>query len=82
MYDPDLYRDKAEIERWRHRDPLVVLGDRMRDEGVLADDDLARLEQQVADEVDAAVAFADAGHEEPVSELTRFVHTERPEGVR
>jgi pyruvate dehydrogenase E1 component alpha subunit len=82
MYDPDLYRDKAEVERWRHRDPLVVLGDRMRDEGMLTDDDLARLEQQVVDEIDAAVAFADAGHEEPVSELTRFVHTERPGGLQ
>jgi hypothetical protein len=36
----------------------------------------------VTDEIDAAVAFADAGHEEPVSELTRFVHTERPGGLQ
>ncbi len=31
MYDPDLYRDKAEIEHWKERDPLVVLEARLRD---------------------------------------------------
>ena len=30
MYDPDLYRDKAEIERWKERDPLLVLEARLR----------------------------------------------------
>ena len=28
MYDPDRYRDKAEIEQWRHRDPLLLLAER------------------------------------------------------
>ena len=41
MYDPDLYRDKAEIQHWKERDPLVVLEARLRtgdalDEGILA----------------------------------------------
>ena len=25
MYDPELYRDKAEVDAWKQRDPLVVL---------------------------------------------------------
>ena len=25
MYDPDRYRDKAEIERWKERDPITLL---------------------------------------------------------
>ena len=25
MYDPDLYRDKAEVEQWKERDPIDVL---------------------------------------------------------
>jgi pyruvate dehydrogenase E1 component subunit alpha len=76
MYDPDLYRDKAEIETWRHRDPLVLLGDRLRDEGTLTEDVEQHLEREITDEIDAAVAFADAGTDEPVEDLTRFVHTE------
>ena len=25
MYDPELYRDKAEVERWKERDPIAAL---------------------------------------------------------
>ncbi len=76
MYDPDLYRDKAEIETWRHRDPLALLGDRLRDEGSLTDEQEQELEQGITEEIDDAVAFADAGTDEPVDDLTRFVHSE------
>ncbi len=30
MYDPELYRDKAEVEHWKERDPLIVLEARIR----------------------------------------------------
>jgi len=76
MYDPDRYRDKAEVERWRERDPLTLLADRLRADGLLSDQDQARDEAEVAAEVDAAVAYAQAGTDEPVEELTRFVHSE------
>jgi pyruvate dehydrogenase E1 component alpha subunit len=76
MYDPERYRDKAEVERWRERDPLRVLGGRLRDQGALDDPGLAGLERAVADEVGEAIAFAEAGTWEPLAELTRFVHSE------
>jgi pyruvate dehydrogenase E1 component subunit alpha len=76
MYDPERYRDKAEVERWRERDPLRVLGGRLRDQGALDDPGLAGLERAVADEVAEAIAFAEAGTWEPLAELTRFVHSE------
>ncbi len=75
MYDPDRYRDKAEIEEWRHRDPLDVLGTHLRDQGV-GDDELADIEAAVAAEVEAAVEFADRSDVEPVETLTRWVHSE------
>ena len=85
MYDSDRYRDKAEIERWKLRDPLVLLADRVLGDRVLADrvsvDVLAGIEDEVVQEVDRAVAFADAGHDEPVSELSRFVMSEAPAGI-
>ncbi|RZU53520.1 pyruvate dehydrogenase E1 component alpha subunit [Krasilnikovia cinnamomea] len=77
MYDPDRYRDKAEIARWRQRDPITLLTGRMRDDGELPDDTLQELEAAVAAEIDAAVAFADEAAEEPVGDLTRFVLAER-----
>jgi pyruvate dehydrogenase E1 component alpha subunit len=77
MYDPDRYRSKAEIEQWRHRDPLTVLGGRLSDAGALSTDDVEDFEKAVAAEIDDAVAFAEGGTDEPVDDLLRFVHTER-----
>jgi pyruvate dehydrogenase E1 component alpha subunit len=76
MYDPDRYRDKSEIARWRERDPIDLLEARMRADGQLDDPALERLERTVAAEIDAAVAAAEAAPEEPVADLTRFVYAE------
>jgi TPP-dependent pyruvate/acetoin dehydrogenase alpha subunit len=73
MFDPELYREKAEVERWKERDPIQALAERLRREGALDDGALAALERGVAEEIAAAIAFAEAGTLEPVSELTRFV---------
>jgi TPP-dependent pyruvate/acetoin dehydrogenase alpha subunit len=76
MYDPERYRDKAEVREWQHRDPIALLTDRLRAQRMLTDDDLAGVEAAVAQEVDTAVGFAEAGHDEPVEDLMRFVHAE------
>jgi pyruvate dehydrogenase E1 component alpha subunit len=76
MYDPDVYRSKEEIERWRQHDPIPALTDRLRAAGLLADADVQELEQAVADEIEAAIEFAEAGTLEPVEDLERFVYWE------
>jgi pyruvate dehydrogenase E1 component subunit alpha len=76
MYDPDLYRSKEEIERWRLRDPLALWEAELRERELLDDDDLERLEQEVAAEIDDAVAFAEEAEVEPVEDLERFVYAE------
>jgi pyruvate dehydrogenase E1 component alpha subunit/2-oxoisovalerate dehydrogenase E1 component len=77
MFDPELYRSKAEVEEWKKRDPLVVLTARVTRELQVDAAALETVEKSVAGEVDEAVAFADSGTLEPVSELTRFVYSER-----
>ncbi|MFF7408992.1 pyruvate dehydrogenase (acetyl-transferring) E1 component subunit alpha [Streptomyces lydicus] len=73
MYDPDRYRDKAEIERWKQQDPLDRLTARMREDGELDDAGLAALEHRVDDEISAAVDAAEHAPVEPVDGLTRHV---------
>ncbi|MCX4585730.1 pyruvate dehydrogenase (acetyl-transferring) E1 component subunit alpha [Streptomyces sp. NBC_01481] len=73
MYDPDRYRDKAEIERWKGRDPITRLMDRMREDGELGDKELAAIERRITDEIDHAVAAAEQAPEEPVENLLRHV---------
>jgi pyruvate dehydrogenase E1 component alpha subunit len=78
MYDPERYRSKDEVEQWRRRDPITVLAERLRSDGLLSDDDMAAIESDATAEIDAAVAAAQAGAVEPVDDLTRFVTSEVP----
>lgn len=73
MYDPDRYRDKAEIELWKERDPLRTLGDALHRSGTQDWEQLAALDALVTAEVEAAVAFAESSALEGIDELTRFV---------
>ncbi|WP_431989951.1 pyruvate dehydrogenase (acetyl-transferring) E1 component subunit alpha [Streptomyces albogriseolus] len=78
MYDPDRYRDKAEIERWKSRDPVARLTDTLRDGHGLDDGELARMEQRIAEEVGHAVEAAERAPAEPVEDLLRHVTSESP----
>jgi TPP-dependent pyruvate/acetoin dehydrogenase alpha subunit len=77
MFDPELYRDRTEVDAWRQRCPIVTFCQRLQAQGLLSDTDLEALEQQIAAEIADAVAFAEAGAWEPVEHLTRFVYSER-----
>ncbi len=76
MYDPDIYRSKEEIERFKAHDPIPALTGEMREAGLLSDDDLAELERSIAQEIEAAIEFAEAGTLEPVEDLERFLYWE------
>jgi pyruvate dehydrogenase E1 component alpha subunit len=76
MFDPQRYRSREEIEAWQRRCPIATLGARLQAQGALDADALAQLESQLADEIAAAVAFAEAADWEPVEDLHRHVYTE------
>jgi pyruvate dehydrogenase E1 component alpha subunit len=78
MYDADRYRDKAEVERWKERDPIDALAAGLVAAGELDEDGRAAIETDVAAELDRAVAAAADAPLEPVADLLRFVHTEEP----
>jgi pyruvate dehydrogenase E1 component alpha subunit len=75
MFDPELYRDKAEVEHWKRRDPIRMLTERLTATGALDAAGLADLDAVATAEVDRAVRFAEAGTWEPVEDLTRDVCT-------
>ncbi len=77
MFDAQLYRDKAEIEAWRHRDPIVRFQGWLEANHMIHADDLMHIESEVDAEITSAVAFAEAGTWEPVEQLTRFTYAER-----
>jgi pyruvate dehydrogenase E1 component alpha subunit len=79
MYDPDRYRDKAEVEQWRGSDPIPGLSAALTAAGALTDDEVARWQAEIEAEIEEAVAFADESPVEDVDDLTRFVTSERSE---
>jgi pyruvate dehydrogenase E1 component beta subunit/2-oxoisovalerate dehydrogenase E1 component len=81
MFDPELYRDKNEVERWKARCPIDGFARRLVAAGVLAESVRDDIEREVAAEIDAAVAFAEAGSWEPVEALARDVYARAPYGA-
>ncbi len=75
MFDAELYRDKAEVERWKTHGPIHTFTDRLKAAGMMTEDEFAALDRAALAEVDAAVAFAEAGTWEPVEDLTKDVLT-------
>ena len=79
MYDPDLYRDKAEIAEHQKSDPILIFEKHMREQGLNPDAIRADIEASVKAEIDDAVKFAEESPVEDVGDLLKDVTT--PAGV-
>jgi len=73
MFDPQFYRDKAEVEKWRPNEPIVRFKGWLEANHMIHADDEARMIAEIDAEIAQAVAFAEAGNWEPLEQLTRFV---------
>jgi pyruvate dehydrogenase E1 component alpha subunit len=78
MYDPELYRSRDEVEAWKSRDPIPRFAERLEAAGVLDPSARARLELEAETQAAEAVAFAERGEWEPVSDLLRNVYAGEP----
>jgi pyruvate dehydrogenase E1 component alpha subunit len=71
MFDPELYREKEEVLKWRERDPIDLL----RNALAVDDDVLQQMEDEIAAEVEDAVTFAEESPDEDVADLMKFVYS-------
>jgi pyruvate dehydrogenase E1 component alpha subunit len=77
MFDAQLYRDRAEVEEWQKKGPIITLTTRLKAATLMTEEDYQRLEGEARAEVEAAVRFADQSDWEPTGDLERFVYAER-----
>lgn len=77
MFDPQLYRDKAEVEQWKARGPIHTYSAQLKAEGRLDEPGFLAILAEVDAEVEAAVAYAENGSLEPLEDLSRDVYTPR-----
>ena len=82
MFDPELYRDRDEVEKWKRECPIAKQTARMRSRGALDDAQLQAIETEVAAEIAQAIAFAEAGTLESIETLERDVYAPRSPDAR
>jgi pyruvate dehydrogenase E1 component alpha subunit len=76
MYDPELYRDRAEVEAWKKYCPIDTFAARLRDANLLTDQEYDEIDAAAVAEVESSVEFAEAGEWESLEDLTRFVYSD------
>lgn len=67
------YRTKEEVKKWRERDPIGLLEQRLTDEGV-EEDVLEKIREEAREMVADAVTFAEESPDPDLSELTTDVY--------
>jgi len=67
--DPEVYREKEEVEEWRAKDPVETFAARLVDEGALAEKDVESIREEAERVVMEAVEFADASPEPDLDSL-------------
>jgi pyruvate dehydrogenase E1 component alpha subunit len=74
--DPAKYRPEGELETWKARDPIEILGGRLAAEGILSADDQARIRRELQDDVDAAAERAAAAPYPTLEETRSYVYAD------
>jgi pyruvate dehydrogenase E1 component alpha subunit len=59
MSDPGNYRTRAEIERHQERDPLKLFSTSLKEEEIMNDAEMKKVDDEVREEVEHAVRFAE-----------------------
>lgn len=74
MFDPDLYRDKKEIEEWKKRGPVTHIRNFLEEKNLWSEAKFNELEKRISDEIEQATAFAKNSEYEPISEINKFLY--------
>ena len=70
------YRTREEEQEWWKLDPVASYGSRLVAEGAATKDELAQVESEIIQEVEAGLAFALASPDPKAEESTLYVYTE------
>ena len=69
MADPTNYRDNTEVEKQRSRDPIDSFKAFCLEEGLLTDDDISRIDEEIDSKIQEAVEFAEQSPEPSLDSL-------------
>jgi len=80
--DPEVYREREEVEEWREKDPIESFARRCVEAGVLGEREVGQAREAAEETVRAAVEFADASPEPPLDTMYESLYalTDYPGG--
>ncbi len=82
MGDPERYRKAEEVKKWQETDPIGIYHHYLTSNTIALEAELDALEAKVADEVQAAVAFAESSPEPGPEALFENVYVEKGTSIQ
>ncbi|NOZ09548.1 MAG: pyruvate dehydrogenase (acetyl-transferring) E1 component subunit alpha [Gammaproteobacteria bacterium] len=80
MSDSGAYRSKEEEREWSKRDPIILFTDKLKDEGLIKDEDIKAMEKEVDDEIENdCIKFSEESPEPKVEDLHKYVLDDNPD---
>ena len=67
--DPEVYREREEVEEWQRKDPIEAFAGRCVEAGVLGEREVREVREKAEEQVVAAVEFAEASPEPALDTL-------------
>src|SRR6476620_3590892 len=67
--DPEVYREREEVEEWQEKDPIETFARRCVDADILGEREVQEVREKAEEQVKAAVEFAEASPEPPLDSL-------------
>jgi pyruvate dehydrogenase E1 component alpha subunit len=67
--DPAKYRTKEELTKYKQRDPILILEDKILESKIASQEELNKITEAIKAEINAAVEFAEASEFPPASDL-------------
>jgi pyruvate dehydrogenase E1 component alpha subunit len=78
--DPEVYREREEVEEWQRKDPIETFARRCVEAGVLGEREVQEVREKAEEEVKAAVEFAEASPEPPLDTMYESLYARTDPG--
>jgi len=80
MSDAKGYRTKEEEAEWEKRDPIILWSKKLKEAGVVTDQDIKAMEKSIDDEIEnQVIKFAEESPEPRIEDLNKYVLDDNPD---
>ncbi|MDA1188086.1 MAG: pyruvate dehydrogenase (acetyl-transferring) E1 component subunit alpha [Chloroflexi bacterium] len=74
MADPSAYREGSEVDLWAKKDPILTFKEKMQEDGLLSEDEIAEIDDEIKEVIEDAVRFGDESPEPDLDSVYEHVY--------